>query len=183
MNKHMYRLPHFLKVVLFAYIIILTSVAYAQNERKIKVLVSIKIDEKQSLFQSLIHRELREIKDVEIVYSKEEYDYELSILGLANHDNSGIISFGVSVLYVSPAYLPESNFYEGIYGIDSLRAKQLYQNSEILYSNKVEIMSHEIRMIGISKVEQVSKEIVAEFDMFCLEGQRKIIRELNALRK
>ncbi len=161
----------------------MTSVAYAQNENKIQVFVSIQIDENQSLFQSLINRELREIKDVEIVYSRLECDYELSILGLANHDNNGVNSFGVSVQYLSPAYLPSRNIYEDIFGLDSLRAVKLYKNSEMLYSNLVEILFHEIRRIGINKVEQVSKEIVAEFDMFCLEGNRKFTRELNALQK
>ena len=157
---------------------VFVSVAVAQQvnvqDSFSKFHVSVKIDKTEDTskrIQSYITRELRQLPDVQVVYSKPEW--ELNIIAGTLKIDKYVYGYVISVIMVKAF---DSNI---ITNLNPCKEKQWINNQwvnniEALFSNKIyELGNHLLFWGPLKSLKDQCKEIVAIFDTKHLARERK----------
>jgi hypothetical protein len=153
-------------------LILLNPVAFASNE-KFRVKLLVKSAEHSAAVTSYIGRELRSLNDVVMVEEHANYVISILVLQLRNRNgtNAGI---AFSTMILEP--------YDKSFLLKSLDAK----TKPFVEAHMGEVYRHPRQWIntgGNEDLQNIAKEIVADFDGQILEADRKLFREIFAPKK
>ena len=143
--------------------------AYAPDVQKFKVSVSVGINKNseseisKAAIQSYINRELRSLKDVQIVADDYpgiwKYNIDVSMFAITRKGGISTGSASISTLFLEKI---ENNHFNDVW-------KPFHKKHPGYYYPRIQVYVY-----PIDELDQVCKEIVAEFDTIKLEEVRKL---------
>ena len=144
-----------------------------------KVYISIDSEDKTILNQvrSYLLRELREIKDVQVVDNRSEADYAYVLVMVAVIVDNTNIGYGVSYALIQPNIIEEwmdSVFAECTESFDE-ETKQYFESSLVYLTSGV-------RLISKDNLESI-KSLITDLDIHYLEPERQQKRKVKKILK
>lgn len=160
-----------LLIAVVAFTLVITATSQEQPDPRFRVQVSVSANENiKGLITSYINRELRGLRDVEIVYKNPRWLLQVVALEISTKGGykSGVALSIVVLEQFDNSYLKS-------------RMRETYEKNlvDLVTSNLYSVPNHWLRIGSEDDLRSICDGIVADFDTKHLEESRRLLRRLK----